>query len=229
MTMDLRFIALLPMKGHSERIPRKNLRPLAGRPLCLHVLETLTRVPAIERIVVNTDSSEIAEVCRREAEVVIHERPPGLCGDLVPMNDIIAHDLSRLDGAAHILQTHATNPLLTPDTLGRALEVYAAGLEEYDSLFSVTRWQNRFWDADGRPVNHDPTQLLRTQDLPPLFEENSVLYVFSPDVFTRRSNRIGEHPRLFEVTPLEAVDIDEPSDWDLAEALIAQRRREGGG
>lgn len=229
MTRGLRFTALLPMKGHSERIPGKNLRLLAGRPLCLHVLETLTRVPAIERVVVNTDSPEIAEVCRTAAEVVIHERPPALCGDLIPMNDIIAYDLSRLEGAGHFVQTHATNPLLTPGTLARALEMYAEGLGPYDSLFSVTRWQSRFWDGDGRPVNHDPAQLLRTQDLPPLYEENSVLYVFSPEVFTGRSNRIGEHPLLFEMTPLEAVDIDEPADWDLAEVLVAQRVRQDGG
>jgi CMP-N-acetylneuraminic acid synthetase len=221
--MDLRFVALVPMKGHSERIPGKNLRLLEGRPLCFWILDVLSRLPDIERIVVNTDSPEIAARCREAFGVVIHERPPELCGDRVPMNRIIAHDLGRLTGDEHFLQTHATNPLLTAATLRRALSCYAGQLDRRDSLFSVTRRASRFWDEQGRPVNHDPAELLRTQDLPPLFEENSCFYLFSRSSFQVRGNRIGERPALFELDPREALDLDEPADWSLAEALLRAR------
>jgi CMP-N-acetylneuraminic acid synthetase len=221
--MDLRFVALVPMKGHSERISGKNLRPLEGQPLCFWVLDVLSRLPGIERIVVDTDSGEIADRCREAFGVVIHERPPELCGDLVPMNRIIAHDLARLESGEHFLQTHATNPLLTVHTLQRALVAYAGRLDRYDSLFSVTRRASRFWDAHGRPVNHDPAELIRTQDLPPLFEENSCFYLFSRRSFLARGRRIGERPAMFELDPREAVDLDEPADWHLAEALLRAR------
>ena len=97
---------------------------------------------------------------------------------------------------------------------------------EYDSLFSVTRWQTRLWDAEGRPLNHDPDVLLRTQDLPPVYEENSCLYIFTRERFLERRNRLGYRPYLFEIPALEAVDIDEPADWAVAECLLRQRRGE---
>ena len=221
--MELGFTALVPMKGHSERIPGKNLRLLEGRPLCFWILEVLSRLPEVERIVVNTDSPEIADRCQEAFGVVVHERPPALCGDLVPMNRIIAHDLERLTGGEHFLQTHVTNPLLTAGTLRRAMAVYSGQLDRHDSLFSVTRRASRFWDAQGRPVNHDPAVLLRTQDLSPLFEENSCFYLFSRSSFGIHGHRIGERPALFELDPREALDLDEPADWSLAEALLRAR------
>ena len=92
-----------------------------------------------------------------------------------------------------------------------------------DSLFSVTRWQTRLYDADGRAINHDPEVLLRTQDLPPVYEENSNLYLFTRESLQRRKHRIGERPLLFEVDRLEAVDIDDEAGWAVAEALASLR------
>ncbi len=226
--MAERFTALVPMKGHSERIPGKNLRPLHDRPLCFHVLEVLSALPEVERIVVNTDSDEIAAACREAFAVTIHERPVAIRGDDVSMNLIIAHDLSLLPETDLFIQTHATNPLLTLPTVTAAMTAWHAGRERFDSLFSVTRHQSRFYDAGGRPLNHDPGELLRTQDLPPLLEENSCFYLFSRASFSRTGRRIGERPLLFAIDPLEAIDIDEESDWRLAEALLRLRAPDDG-
>lgn len=212
--------ALVPMKGHSERIPGKNTRSLCGRPLCGWILETLQDVDAVGQIVVNTDSGEIAELVSDRYGAVVHRRPRGIRGDFVSMNRVIEDDLRRLTGREHFLQTHATNPLLSGQTLRRAISRYFDALGTRDSLFSVTRHQARFYDADGRPVNHDPSRLERTQDLSPLYEENSNFYLFSRTSFFRKGDRIGERPGRFEVPSLEAVDIDEPDDWRLAEALL---------
>lgn len=217
------FAALVPMKGESERIPGKNLRPMCGRPLCHWILESLASVEAVDTVVVNTDSEEIARSVTSAFDVVVHERPDRLRGHGVPMNRILRHDVDRLSDRQLFVQTHATNPLLRPRTIERALDRFLAE-GAHDSLFSVTRHQARFWDAGGRPVNHDPTEpLVPTQALDPLFEENSSLYVFSRGSLTATGQRIGERPVRFEMPRPEAVDIDEPEDWEMAEALLRAR------
>jgi len=144
-------------------------------------------------------------------------------GDFVSMNNIINYDLNHLDGE-HFLQTHSTNPLLRAETIDKAIEKYFEGLENYDSLFSVTKVQTRFYDINAKPVNHNPNELLRTQDLEPMYEENSNFYIFSKDSFENANNkRIGLKPQIFEVNKLEAVDIDEPEDFKLAELLYMHK------
>jgi CMP-N-acetylneuraminic acid synthetase len=113
--------------------------------------------------------------------------------------------------------------LLTTATIERAIDEFLAARPAYDSLFGVTRLQTRLWTADGRALNHDPDVLLRTQDLPPVYEENSCLYLFDGDTLRRRRNRIGERPMLFEVPRAEAADIDEEIDWQIVAGLIAGR------
>lgn len=208
------------MKGHSERVPNKNLKPFAGQPLYHAIIEVLSHSRFIRKIAVNTDSDAIAaDVEKHFNNVQIIPRPEEIRGDFVSMNAIIAHDLSQLDGT-HFLQTHSTNPLLTTRTLDAAIETYFQKLDQYDSLFSVTSFQSRFYREDGSPVNHDPRKLLRTQDLPPLLEENSNFYIFSRDSFKKAGNRrIGLAPLLYPVNKLEAIDIDDPEDFRLAELL----------
>lgn len=212
--------ALVPMKGHSERVPRKNVRPLCGRPLFHWIVETLQRSRYVGGVVVNTDSAEIAAQAR-DLGCVVLERPAELRGDTVPIQPLIAHDLAHTTGEWY-LQTHSTNPLVTTATVDRAIEAFFAQAG-HDSLMSVTPLHTRFYWPDGRAVNHDPMVLLRTQDLPPVYEENSCLYLFSRAVFERRGHRLGDRPLLFPMDRFEAVDIDEEFDWAVAEALMRQR------
>jgi CMP-N-acetylneuraminic acid synthetase len=220
----IRVVALLPMKGHSERVPNKNIKSFVGNPLYHAVIQALQKSEYVQKIVINTDSNIIAyNIQKHFPEAQIISRPEKIQGDSVPMNEIIAHDLSQLEGE-HFLQTHSTNPLLTSVTLDRAIESYFRKLDKYDSLFSVTRLQTRLYWQGCKPVNHDPTELLRTQDLPPIFEENSNFYIFSRESFYRAGkNRIGLRPQMFQVDKLEAIDIDEPQDFELAEILYKTR------
>ncbi len=214
--------ALIFMKERSERVPHKNIRPLCGRPLFHWILDTLTASGHIAEIIINTDSRAIADDAASHFDVTIHTRPPHLLD--IRSNEasqIIEYDLSRTSGD-WFLQTHSTNPLLTTATLDRAIEKFFVQ-DSHDSLFSVTPLQTRFYFADGRPVNHDPDHLIPTQELPPLYEENSCIYLFSRDVFDRHRVRFGTSPLLFPIDRREAVDIDEPYDFDVAEALMAAR------
>jgi len=219
--MKKKINALVPMKGHSERVPGKNLNGFCGRPLFRSVMDALSKAASIGTIAVDTDSAEIKKaVSKYYMDVVIIDRPKEICGDHVPMNDVIRHDLSRIEGE-HFLQTHSTNPLLKAGTIDRAVEKYFEVLNKgYDSLFSVIRHQSRFYDKAGRAVNHDPARLIRTQDLDPVYEESSTFYIFSREVFSRQGRRIGAKPFLYEISKIEAIDIDEEEDFKTAAALF---------
>lgn len=209
--------ALVPAKGDSERVRGKNLRGFCGPPLLCRILGTLQEVDLISRIIVNTDSERVAKVAGGYEKVVIHERPESLHGHDVSMNAIIAHDIATL-GPGHYLQTHATNPLVRSSTIAEAIRAYFAGLPEHDSLFSVIAHQSRFFMADGKAVNHNPAVLLNTQDLPPVYEENSCLYIFSDVSFLNNSqNRIGKSYQVFRMSKIESLDIDTEEDFLLAE------------
>jgi CMP-N-acetylneuraminic acid synthetase len=140
---------------------------------------------------------------------------------MTPMNDVLLHDVEQID-AEFFLQTHSTNPLLRTATITRAIRRFFENYPRYDSLFSVTRLQVRLWDSLNRAVNHDPAILMRTQDLDPIFEENSCLYLFSRQGLLTHQNRIGTKPLMFEIDPLEARDIDEELDFKLAEMLYQE-------
>ena len=217
-------VALVPMRHHSQRVPEKNYRLLAGKPLFQHIIETLLDTPAIDQVVVDTDSDPVIEGLHQKfPQVMIIERPENLRADDVPMNDILIYDTDQIQ-AQFYLQTHSTNPLLRSETVSRAVRTFLAEYPEKDSLFSVTRWQTRLYDQHGRAINHDPSVLIQTQDLPPIYEENSCLYLFTRQNLLKRRHRIGEHPILFEMDPAEAWDIDEEIDFEITDFLMRRKR-----
>ena len=145
------------------------------------------------------------------------DRPKYLLGELVTANALVAGILDRVDGE-EFLQTHVTNPLLKASTINNAICTYHNNLPRFDSLLGVTRHQSCFYNFDREPINHEPNQIERTQDLPPLYEDNSNLYVFSRESFNLWG-RVGLEPYMYELDKLEAIDIDEESDWVIAEAI----------
>ncbi|HSL30448.1 MAG TPA: acylneuraminate cytidylyltransferase family protein [Anaerolineales bacterium] len=221
----MNLVALLPMRHHSQRVPGKNYRLLAGKPLFHHVLETLLAVPQITEVVVDTDSTTVMDGLRDYfPRVTIIPRPEYLRGDDVPMNDILIYD-TALVPADFYLQTHSTNPLLKPETVSQAIQLLTTKYPDYDSLFSVTRLQTRLYDQDGQAINHDPAVLIQTQDLPPVYEENSCLYLFTRENLIKRHHRIGGKPLMFEMDADEAWDIDEELDFAITDFLLRRRNQ----
>ena len=216
--------ALVPMRHNSQRVPGKNYRMLAGKPLYQHIMETLLAVPEITSILVDTDSTPVMAGLRADFPMVtVIERPQHLRADAIPMNEILAYDIAQVK-ADYYLQTHSTNPLLKAETLSRGIQSFLAQTPAYDSLFSVTRLQTRLWDALTRAINHNPAILLQTQDLPPVYEENSCFYLFSGANLLAKRNRMGDRPLMFEIPRQEAVDIDEEFDFQLADMLMRSRQ-----
>ena len=217
-----RIVALVPMRHQSQRVPGKNYRLLAGRPLYQHIISTLLQCPDIDEIVVDTDSPVVMEGLRTAfPKVHVLERPEHLRADAISMNEILAYDTSQVE-ADFYLQTHSTNPLIRPETVTKALQAFLASYPAHDSLFSVTRLQTRLWDQLGRAINHNPAVLLQTQDLPPVYEENSCLYIFTRQKLLAHRNRLGERPLMFEIDPAEAWDIDDEIDFLIVDLLKRQ-------
>lgn len=224
MSAKLKIVALLPMKANSQRVKGKNFRDFCGKPLFRWVLDTLLEIEEIDTIIINTDARIIlAENGLVETErIIIRDRKPEICGDLVSMNHVLADDVENIHADFYIM-THTTNPLLSSDTVRKALleflSAHKAGIS--DSLFTVDKIQARFYRADCTPVNHDPDNLIPTQNLEPWYEENSNLYIFNADSFSKTNARIGKQPMMYEGPYFESIDIDTPADWDFA--LVAAR------
>jgi len=219
----MKLAALVPMRHHSQRVPGKNYRPLAGKPLFHHIIETLLAVPEIETVMVDTDSEPVMDGVRQHFPTVkLIQRPEHLRADDVPMNEILLHDTAQVE-ADFYLQTHSTNPLLKAETISRGVKTFFNDYPKYDSLFSVTRWQTRLYFQDGRAINHNPLELIQTQDLPPVYEENSCLYLFNRENLARKRHRIGDKPFMLVIDKSEAWDIDEELDFEITDFLMKRR------
>ena len=223
----MKLAALVPMRHHSQRVPGKNYRPLAGKPLFHHILETLLAVPEIETVIVDTDSEPVMDGVHRFVSTTLNsgfpnvrliQRPEHLRADDVPMNEILLHDTAQVE-ADFYLQTHSTNPLLKSETISRGIQAFLANYPAKDSLFSVTRLQTRLYDQFGKAINHNPLELIQTQDLPPVYEENSCMYIFTRANLAAKRHRISDHPLMFEIDASEAWDIDEELDFEIANFL----------
>ena len=218
--------ALVPMRHSSERVPGKNYRDFAGKPLFFHVVESLLACSSISTVIVDTDSPVIIDLTHKHfPAVVVQERPEHLRDGAIPMNDVLLNAISQVP-ADFYLQTHSTNPILRSGTIESAIQKFLSVYPMYDSLFTVTRRNVRFWDTLARPINHNQNILLRTQDLPPVYEENSCLYLFTKEILKEKHNRIGNRPFLFEIPEIEAQDIDVELNFKVAEFLYKELNKQ---
>ncbi len=217
--MKKKIAALLPMKANSERVKGKNFKEFSGKPLFRWILDTLLEIDEIDIVVINTDARSIlAENGLVDSDrVMIRDRNAEICGDMVSMNLVLADDIANVDADMYLM-THTTNPLLGVGTIRKSILAFQSARENTsaDSLFTVNKIQTRFYREDVSAVNHDPDNLIRTQDLEPWYEENSNLYLFTKESFQNSNARIGKKPMMMEESKFESIDIDEKEDWDFA-------------
>ena len=212
------------MKANSERVKGKNFKNFCGKPLFKWVLDKLLDINEISEVIINTDAQEILYENGMEdnEKILVRNRKKEICGDLVSMNLVINDDVENIDADIYLM-THTTNPLISVDTIKKAISKFTKALESnqnIDSLFSVNLIQERYYDSAAKPINHDPNNLVRTQDLEPWFKENSNLYLFTKASFMKTKARIGEKPMMLVTPANESIDIDNPDDWDLAELMV---------
>lgn len=220
-------LAVIPARGGSKRIPRKNVRPFAGRPMICHAIEAARATGVFERIVVSTDDAEIADVARAAGADVPFMRPAALADDHAGTVPVIAHALDAItwpDGAHPVCCIYPGVPLLSPADLVAALRLLEEG--GCDHVFPVLAFDSPVQRAmrrlgDGRVEPLQPAHALtRTQDLEPAFHDAGQFYWGWPEAW-----RAGRHPhhggRSLVLPRWRAIDIDTPDDWARAEAMYA--------
>lgn len=222
--------AIIPARGGSKGVPRKNIKLLAGKPLIAYTIEHALRARQVNRTIVSTDDAEIAKVARQYgAEVVT--RPPELATDTASAESVLLHVLSFLEQKegytpSLVVLLQATSPLRLPDDIDNAIDTLnAAGA---DSLFSCSQSHNFYWRLeDARPVsvNYDYQHRPRRQDFTPEYIENGSIYVTKTQILKQHGNRIGGRITFYEMNPLDSFQIDTEEDFLLLEQLFLLRHR----
>ncbi|SDB09809.1 NTP transferase domain-containing protein [Butyrivibrio sp. INlla16] len=206
----MKVVAFVPIKLNSQRLANKNLLPLKGHPLCWHICNTLRQVNLIDEVYVYCSNADIKQYI--PADVSFLKRDSWLDGDTVKGFDIYKSFISEVDADVYIL-AHTTSPFIKKETINDSLQHILNG--ENDSAFSAKRIQTFAW-YDNKPINYDPNDVPRTQDMEPVWEETSGFYIFKKEIFTEHHRRIGFMPYIAEVKGAEAVDIDEKEDYEIA-------------
>jgi len=212
--------ALVPLKLNSQRLPKKNLLPLGNKPLFSWVVKAIMESGVADRISLFSSTRDFFDTLTlKDDRILWVQRAASLDGDETSITEVI-RAFCLQSTADIIVLAHATSPFLRPSTIRECVEAVTSG--EFDSAFAAVRMQKFSW-FHGQPVNYSLDEPLpRTQDLEPLFVEQSGLYVFSRQNFLATNQRIGFHPKIVEVDSLESVDIDEPNDLELAEVLVGR-------
>lgn len=215
----MKTVALVTIRLNSKRVPQKNIKPLAGRPMCRYMLDTLMRVSGIDRVYVYCSDPAIQKYMPEGA--VFLQRDKWLDGDEIKAKDTYGAFISEIDADVYVAAC-TTSPFTKAETISKGVRSVVSG--GHDSAFSVKRVQTFAW-YQGRPINYSPTDIPRTQDLSPVFVETSAFFVFKKEIWTEHGRRIGFNPCLCEVGEIEAIDIDTQEDFDFASAVM--RHREG--
>lgn len=204
----------MPIKLKNERCPGKNTRLLGEKPLLQYELDSLKATGLCSSI--NVYCSDEAVVPFLPEGVNFVKRSKELDLPTSNFSQIFTSFMNEVDSDIYVY-AHATAPFITIDTMASCINAVKSG--EYDSAFCAIKLQDYLW-KDGEPLNFDATNLPRTQDLDPIFQETSGVYVFKKEVFVNYHRRIGIKPYIKEVSYKEAVDIDNPEDFDLAQIML---------
>lgn len=208
--MKKKVVALIPIKLNSQRVPHKNILPIAGHPLCWHICNTLNSIKDIDEVYVYCSDENVKNFIPEKT--LFLKRPKELDNNEVKGFQIYESFIKKVDADIYIL-AHTTSPFTKIETVQKALSMVCSG--EYDSAFSAKRIQTFAW-YQGKPINYDLNDVPRTQDMDPIYIETSSFFIFNKEIFTEHHRRIGFRPFISEVDDIEAVDIDEPSDYQFA-------------
>lgn len=221
---------VLPCRKGSQRIIDKNTRPFAGHPdgLLGVKLEQLARCRRVASLVVTTDDPVVMEISRAHAAripypVHVIPRPEALAASGT-LDDFVAY-IPTIVEAGVVLWTHVTSPFFGNHEIDDAIAAYDREVTggAHDSLMGVSRIQTFLWDEGGRCISHDRAAVKwpQTQDLEPIYEVNSSVFMIDRDAMAARADRIGDRPYLLETVKLASFDIDWPDDFEMAERLMA--------
>lgn len=210
----MKVTAVVPMKLNNRRLPQKNTKCFKnGNPLCWYILSTLLKINEIEEVYVYCSNPDIKKYIPEGVNYL--KRSEDLDQDSTKMNEVLQAFAREIPSDIYVM-THTTAPFIKSSSIKKGLEAVLSG--DFDSSFAVKKLQDFLW-KDGRPFNYELDNIPRTQDLPPLFEETSGFYIYKSNIITNLNRRIGQKPFLVEVGEIESIDIDEPEDFKIADAI----------
>lgn len=211
----MKTVAFVPIRLNSQRVVGKNLRPLGGRPMMTYLLQSLAAAKNIDQVYVYCSSREVEQYLPEGVKLLL--RDERLDSNTTLGAEIYDAFVSEVDADIYIL-AHATSPFIRTSTIEQAVAKVASG--EHDSAFSAERIQTFTW-WQGKPLNYSLKNIPRTQELEPIYVETSAFFVFEREVWTEQHRRIGDKPYVAVTDRIESIDIDNPDDFTLAEAIVA--------
>lgn len=209
----MKIVSFIPIKLNNQRLPGKNTMLLGGRPLCDYIFKTICEVDGIDERYVYCSDESIKPYLTDGIQFL--KRDAYLDGFQVKGLEIIDRFVKDVDADIYVL-THVTQPFTKPSSIENALKKVVSG--EYDSAFSAVMLQDYMW-KEGKPFNYDMKNIVRTQDLDPIYMETGAFFIFRKEVFTELGQRIGNNPYIYEIDQFEAVDIDTIEDFEFAKAV----------
>lgn len=228
--MQKEILAIIPARGGSKDIPRKNIQLLVGKPLLAYSIESALGTPAVNRVTVSTDDAEIGGIAKQYGAEVIW-RPAEISGDTATSESALLHALDHLrDTEGYepdlVIFVQATSPLRQSDDIQNAIETLQR--EGADSLFSASPLEGFIWRSTSGtivPINYDPLLRPRRQELnEEILEENGSIYIFKPWVLRKFNSRLGGKIAVYRMARIDSFQVDEPADLELMEQLLAMRQ-----
>lgn len=215
----MKTVCFIPIKLNNQRTPGKNIRQLSdGTPICSLIFETVLNVPEIDEVYCFCSDESIKQYLPPGIEYL--KRSTSLDTPQTKGNDLVEAFINCVDADIYVM-AHVTAPFLRPDTISECIQ--AVRSKKYDSATTVCSIREFLWDDNG-PINYDPANIIRTQDMPNLFRETTGVYVFTKSVFSEHHRRIGFTPFLKEVGTVEGLDLDYPEDFFIIDAVYSMKK-----
>ena len=220
-------VAIIPARGGSKGVPRKNIRPLADQPLIAYSIQDALEAKGVDRVFVSTDDAEISEISKNYGAEAIH-RPAELANDTASSEAALIHAVSEIEnldiGLDNIVFLQCTSPIRTGSDIDQALETLQA--KQADSLLSVSPNHRFLWEEKegvAHPINYDYRHRPRRQDMSPQYVENGSIYLFKPWVLKEYKNRLGGKIALYVMSEEAALEIDSTTDFKVIEAIVSEQ------
>lgn len=210
----MKIVAVVPMKLNNRRLPQKNTKSFSnGKPLCSYILSTLLSIEEINEVYVYCSNPDIKEFIPKEVKYL--QRPEFLDLDTTKMNEVLQYFAQNISSDIYVM-THTTAPFISAESIRKGIVAVNSG--NYDSAFAAKKLQDFLW-KDETPLNYQLDNIPRTQDLPVIYMETSGFYIYQSLLITNFGRRIGNNPYIVEVNEIESIDIDEPEDFEIADAI----------
>lgn len=217
----MKCISVVPLRGGSKSIPKKNIKKIAGKPLCYWTLHAAVQLKDIDEVYISTDSDEVADIVNNlNLGVKIIMRPAEYATDEASTESVLLHFMENIE-FDHLVTIQATSPLLTSTDLDRAINNFQS--ENYDSMLSCVRTKRFFWNDNVTPINYDPLNRPRRQEFNGTLMENGAFYITKREILEKYQCRLSGKVGIYEMDESTSIEIDEPEDWDKVEQLLIQR------